>query len=74
MFEPPLNAEQRRACDENGHPLLLHGSGRNRSPGFRRAISAQYASAACRYLEGMSPIGKGRPYVLVKGHEHAECI
>ncbi len=56
------------------HPLLLHGSGRNRSQGFRRAISAHYASAACRFLEGMSPIGKGRPYVLVKGHEHAGCI
>jgi phytanoyl-CoA hydroxylase len=56
------------------HPLLLHGSGRNRSPGFRRAISAHYASAACRFLEGMSPIGKGRPYVLVKGREHAGCI
>ncbi len=30
------------------HPLLIHGSGRNRSPGFRRAISAHYASPRCR--------------------------
>ncbi len=30
------------------HPLLLHGSGRNRSSGYRRAISAHYASAAYR--------------------------
>lgn len=29
------------------HPLLLHGSGRNRSGDFRRAISTHYASAAC---------------------------
>jgi phytanoyl-CoA hydroxylase len=30
------------------HPLLLHGSGRNRSPGFRRAISVHYASLDCQ--------------------------
>ena len=29
------------------HPLLVHGSGRNRSDGFRRAISTHYASADC---------------------------
>jgi len=29
------------------HPLLIHGSGRNRSNGFRRAISAHYASTRC---------------------------
>jgi phytanoyl-CoA hydroxylase len=29
------------------HPLLVHGSGRNRSDGFRRAISAHYASVDC---------------------------
>ena len=29
------------------HPLLIHGSGRNRSAGFRRAISTHYASANC---------------------------
>ncbi len=56
------------------HPLLLHGSGRNRTRGFRRAISAHYASATCRYAEGMSPIGKGRPYTLVKGKEYEGCI
>ncbi|MEE9608813.1 MAG: phytanoyl-CoA dioxygenase family protein, partial [Myxococcota bacterium] len=57
------------------HPVLLHGSGRNRSPGFRRAISAHFASAACQWVEGLSPIGEGsRPYVLVRGREHAGCI
>jgi len=29
------------------HPLLLHGSGRNRSRDFRRAISTHYAAADC---------------------------
>lgn len=29
------------------HPLLIHGSGRNRSDGFRRAISAHFASPRC---------------------------
>jgi phytanoyl-CoA hydroxylase len=53
------------------HPLLLHGSGRNRSDGFRRAISAHYASAACRFLPG--PHG-GRPYRLVRGHADPDGI
>lgn len=30
------------------HPLVLHGSGRNRSEGFRRAISTHYASTDCQ--------------------------
>jgi phytanoyl-CoA hydroxylase len=34
------------------HPLLVHGSGRNRSRDFRRAISTHFASAACRRPEG----------------------
>ena len=29
------------------HPLLVHGSGRNRSPEFRRSISAHFASNHC---------------------------
>jgi phytanoyl-CoA hydroxylase len=35
------------------HPLLVHGSGRNRSEGFRRAISVHYASAECVRPTGM---------------------
>ena len=58
------------------HPLLLHGSGRNRSPGFRVAISAHFASARCRYLPGHAPLPGGgfRPYLLVQGREHEGCI
>ena len=29
------------------HPLLVHGSGRNKSTGFRRAISVHFASGEC---------------------------
>lgn len=32
------------------HSLLLHGSGQNRTAGFRRAISCHYASARCEKL------------------------
>jgi phytanoyl-CoA hydroxylase len=56
------------------HPLLWHGSGRNRTAGFRRAISAHYASAACRYVPEHPPVESGRPYVLVQGREHPDCI
>lgn len=56
------------------HPLLLHGSGRNRTPGFRRAISTHYASARCRFVDGAEPLQKRRPYTLVRGHEHPGCI
>ncbi len=56
------------------HPLLWHGSGRNRTSGFRRAISAHYASAACRYMPGHAPTQGARPYVLVQGREHSAGI
>ncbi len=56
------------------HPLLVHGSGRNRTSGYRRAISAHYASAACRFLPNARPIAGSRPYVLARGREHEGCI
>jgi phytanoyl-CoA hydroxylase len=48
------------------HPLLLHGSGRNRSSGYRRAISSHFADAACRYPEGVDRSGNRR-YRLLRG-------
>ncbi|XP_040091742.1 phytanoyl-CoA dioxygenase, peroxisomal-like, partial [Oryx dammah] len=33
------------------HPLLIHGSGRNKSQGFRKAISCHFADANCHYIE-----------------------
>lgn len=57
------------------HPTLLHGSGRNRTDGFRRAISCHYASATCRYLEELPEIARnGRPYLSVRGVEYEGCI
>ena len=36
------------------HPLLIHGSGTNRTKGFRKAISCHYASSHCLYVQ-LSP-------------------
>ncbi len=36
------------------HPLLIHGSGRNRSDGFRRSVSVHYASRDCKRPESLS--------------------
>eukprot|EP00002_Diphylleia_rotans_P011112 TRINITY_DN21_c0_g1_i1.p1 TRINITY_DN21_c0_g1~~TRINITY_DN21_c0_g1_i1.p1 ORF type:complete len:321 (-),score=70.49 TRINITY_DN21_c0_g1_i1:230-1192(-) len=33
------------------HPILIHGSGANRTEGFRKAISCHYASADCFYVD-----------------------
>ncbi|MEM7220851.1 MAG: phytanoyl-CoA dioxygenase family protein [Pseudomonadota bacterium] len=40
------------------HPLLIHGSGSNRSDRFRRAISTHYANAACESPNRDWRIGK----------------
>lgn len=47
------------------HPVLLHGSGRNKTQGFRRAISAHFASTECSWewtVEGVD-----RNYKIVRG-------
>ncbi|XP_029471428.1 phytanoyl-CoA dioxygenase, peroxisomal [Rhinatrema bivittatum] len=33
------------------HPLLIHGSGMNRTQGLRKAISCHFASADCHYID-----------------------
>lgn len=33
------------------HPLLIHGSGANRTSGYRKAISCHYASSDCQYID-----------------------
>lgn len=33
------------------HPLLVHGSGANRSDRYRKAISCHYASSDCHYID-----------------------
>lgn len=32
------------------HPILIHGSGANRTQGFRKAISCHYAASECEYM------------------------
>lgn len=51
------------------HPILLHGSGRNRTQGFRRAISAHYAQVDVTW-EWSAQEFSGRNYRIVSG-EHA---
>jgi len=51
------------------HPILLHGSGRNRTPNFRRAISAHFGALACTW-EWTHDDFFGRRYKVVRG-EHA---
>jgi len=38
------------------HPLLIHGSGRNESKGYRKAISCHYAAAHCHFVEATGTI------------------
>eukprot|EP00696_Hemimastix_kukwesjijk_P003652 gnl/Hemi2/14467_TR4909_c0_g1_i1.p1 gnl/Hemi2/14467_TR4909_c0_g1~~gnl/Hemi2/14467_TR4909_c0_g1_i1.p1 ORF type:complete len:348 (-),score=84.17 gnl/Hemi2/14467_TR4909_c0_g1_i1:192-1235(-) len=33
------------------HPLLIHGSGRNNSQGYRKAISCHFASSNCHFVD-----------------------
>jgi phytanoyl-CoA hydroxylase len=33
------------------HPLLIHGSGANRTSGFRKSISSHFASSSCHYID-----------------------
>jgi phytanoyl-CoA hydroxylase len=33
------------------HPLLIHGSGANRTNGFRKAISCHYAASENEYID-----------------------
>ena len=33
------------------HPLLIHGSGMNKTNRFRKAISCHYADANCHYID-----------------------
>ena len=54
------------------HPVLLHGSGRNRSDGFRRAISGHYVSTQC--VRTWTTVDEStRQFTVVRGrsYEHA---
>jgi phytanoyl-CoA hydroxylase len=49
------------------HPHLVHGSGRNRTQGFRRSILTHYASADCEFQEAIASALPQRYYVPVRG-------
>lgn len=56
ILNVPTNFEKVYAVMEPGdtvffHPLLIHGSGTNRTQGFRKAISCHYASSDCHFIE-----------------------
>ncbi|KAB5542278.1 hypothetical protein PHYPO_G00089810 [Pangasianodon hypophthalmus] len=48
---PRVHLEMEKGDTVFFHPLLIHGSGMNRTPGFRKAISCHYASADCHYID-----------------------
>jgi phytanoyl-CoA hydroxylase len=48
------------------HPIILHGSGRNRTDGFRRAISAHYANNNCEWTWNIED-SSSRMYRIVTG-------
>jgi phytanoyl-CoA hydroxylase len=51
------------------HPILLHGSGRNRTQGFRRAISAHYAALDVEWVWKTPESSRGRKYRIVRGDQ-----
>lgn len=53
------------------HPVLLHGSGRNRTRGFRRAISAHYTAVDVEWVWTQENFG-ARRYRIVRGARAGE--
>ena len=54
------------------HPILLHGSGRNRTQGFRRAISAHYAAVDVEWAWNTRAVMDSREYRIVRGSRAGE--
>ncbi|XP_026182624.1 phytanoyl-CoA dioxygenase, peroxisomal [Mastacembelus armatus] len=48
---PRVHLEMEKGDTVFFHPLLIHGSGMNKTQGFRKAISCHYASAECYYID-----------------------
>ncbi|XP_019365099.1 PREDICTED: phytanoyl-CoA dioxygenase, peroxisomal isoform X1 [Gavialis gangeticus] len=49
--QPGVHLEMKKGDTVFFHPLLIHGSGANRTQGFRKAISCHFASADCHYID-----------------------
>jgi len=54
------------------HPILLHGSGRNRTQGFRRAISAHYTALDVEWAWRIRETFDRRRYRIVRGARAGE--
>jgi phytanoyl-CoA hydroxylase len=54
------------------HPILIHGSGRNRTQHFRRAISAHYTALDVEWAWTESETFKKRQYRIVRGDRQGE--
>ncbi|XP_017498135.2 phytanoyl-CoA dioxygenase, peroxisomal isoform X1 [Manis javanica] len=54
------------------HPLLIHGSGVNKTKGFRKAISCHFADAHCHYIDvkGTSQENIGKEIVELANKLH----
>ncbi|XP_071833882.1 phytanoyl-CoA dioxygenase, peroxisomal-like [Apostichopus japonicus] len=48
---PRVHLEMEKGDTVFFHPLLIHGSGSNKTSGFRKAISCHYASSDCSYID-----------------------
>ena len=54
------------------HPILLHGSGRNRTQGYRRAISAHYSAVDVEWAWATEGTFGDRQYRIVSGDRKGE--
>jgi phytanoyl-CoA hydroxylase len=54
------------------HPVILHGSGRNRTQGFRRAISAHYTAVDVEWAWDIKETFAHRRYRIVRGERAGE--
>ena len=54
------------------HPVLIHGSGRNRTQHFRRAISAHYTALDVEWAWTQGEAFKKRQYRIVRGGRQGE--
>ncbi|EFA06775.2 phytanoyl-CoA dioxygenase, peroxisomal [Tribolium castaneum] len=48
---PKVNVVMEKGDTVFFHPILLHGSGPNRTKGFRKAISCHYADSNCYFID-----------------------
>ena len=48
------------------HPILIHGSGANRTKGFRKAIACHFASSECEYIDVTGTIQEGFKHEVEK--------